>query len=220
MFYPIGLHPENLFASGEPFCVGYLLSPWLRLVRPGGMDPCPQAPNKRPHTQNASLRSMRLDRRTHREHSVRPGVCFFLCWWSNMFLQTHKETNHRKVQERDPNPSSGYSEQMKGLDWPHWCAKTRNKLIVVWAWDQVEGWWKLIGGNQPGEGDSSHIGMVQGGTSAIPWISKTGGVVATVECNQRAEQGRGLKPSSEKSHSAVKPPAMGKGQIRCQLRGQ
>jgi len=47
MFYPIGLRPENLFASGEAFCVGYLLSPWLRLVRQGGMDPCPQAPNKR-----------------------------------------------------------------------------------------------------------------------------------------------------------------------------
>jgi len=73
-YYPIGLRPENLFASGEPFCVRYLLSPWLRLVRPGGMDPCPQAPNERPHTQNASLRSMRLDRRTHREPGVRPGV--------------------------------------------------------------------------------------------------------------------------------------------------
>jgi len=82
MFYPIGLRPENLFASGEPFCVGYLLSPGLRLVRLGGMDPCPQAPNKRPHTQTASLRSMRLDRRTHREHEVRPGVClFFLLMW-------------------------------------------------------------------------------------------------------------------------------------------
>jgi len=80
-YYPIGLRLENLFASGEPLCVGYLLSPWLRLVRPGGMDPCPPAPNKIPHTQNASLRSMRLDRRTHREHGVRPGVTFFFCWW-------------------------------------------------------------------------------------------------------------------------------------------
>jgi len=78
-YYPIRLRPENLFASGEPFCVEYLLSPWLRLVRPGGMDPCPQAPNKRPHTQNASLRSVRLDRRTHREHRVRPCVTFFFC---------------------------------------------------------------------------------------------------------------------------------------------
>ena len=78
--YPIGLRPETLFASGEPFCVGYLLSPGLCLVRLGGMDPCPQAPNKRPHTQNASLRSMRLDRRTHWEHRVRPGVTFFFCW--------------------------------------------------------------------------------------------------------------------------------------------
>jgi len=76
----IGLRPENLFASGEPFCVGCLLSPWLRLVRPGGMEPCSQAPNKRPHTQNASLRYMRLDRRTHREHGVGLGATFFFCW--------------------------------------------------------------------------------------------------------------------------------------------
>jgi len=77
--YPIGLRPEHLFASGAPFCVGYLLSPWFRLVRPGSMDPCPPAPNIRPHTQNPSLRSMRLDRRTHREHGVRPGATFFFC---------------------------------------------------------------------------------------------------------------------------------------------
>jgi len=72
-------------ASGEPFCLWttflpwYLLSPWLPLVRPGGMNPCPQAPNKRPHTQDASLPSMRLDRRTHRDHGVRLGVTFSFC---------------------------------------------------------------------------------------------------------------------------------------------
>jgi len=77
--YPIRLRPENLFASGEPFCVGYLPRPWLRLVRPGGMEACPQAPNKRQHTQNASLRSMGLDDRTDREHGVCPGVTFFVC---------------------------------------------------------------------------------------------------------------------------------------------
>jgi len=66
-------------ASGEPFCVRYLLSPWLRLVPPGGIDPCSQAPPNRPHTQDASLRYMRLDRQTHREHGVCPGVTFFFC---------------------------------------------------------------------------------------------------------------------------------------------
>jgi len=89
VFSPIGLRPENLFECGEPFCVGYLLSPWLRLVRLGGMDPCLQAPNKRPHTQSSSLRSMRLDRRTHRQHGVRPGVSLFLllmwCWWERCY---------------------------------------------------------------------------------------------------------------------------------------
>jgi len=77
--YPIRLRPENHSPSVEPFCVRYLLSPWLRLVRPGGMDPCPQAPHKRPHTQDASLRSMRLDRRMHREHRACPGVTFSFC---------------------------------------------------------------------------------------------------------------------------------------------
>ena len=77
MFYPIGLRPENLFASREPFCVGYLLSPWLRLVPLGGLDPCPRAPNKRAYTLNASLRSMRLDRRTDRERGCVRVYAFF-----------------------------------------------------------------------------------------------------------------------------------------------
>jgi len=68
---------ENLSASGEPFCVHYLLSPWLRLVRPGGMDPYPHAPNKRLDTQDASLRSLDLDRRTHREHGACLSVTSF-----------------------------------------------------------------------------------------------------------------------------------------------
>jgi len=41
------------------------------------MDTCPQAPNKRPHTQDASLRSMHRDRRMHRKHRACPGVTFF-----------------------------------------------------------------------------------------------------------------------------------------------
>jgi len=88
MFYPIGLRQENLFASGEPFCVGYLLSRWLGLVWLAGMDPCPQAPNKRPHTQNASLCSMRLDRRTDREQGCVRVYAFF---FAHVGLPSDKE---------------------------------------------------------------------------------------------------------------------------------
>jgi len=42
------------------------------------MDPGPQSLSKKPPTQDASLRSMRLDRRTHREYGMRLGVTFFL----------------------------------------------------------------------------------------------------------------------------------------------
>ena len=61
-------------ASGERSCVRYLQSPWFRLVPPGGIYFYPQAPGTRPHTQDASLCSMRLDRRAHREYRLRPGV--------------------------------------------------------------------------------------------------------------------------------------------------
>jgi len=76
-YYGIGLRPENLSDSGEPFCIWYLLSPCLRPVLLGGMDPCPPALSKRPQTQDPSLCSVHLDRRTHREHGVHPGVSFF-----------------------------------------------------------------------------------------------------------------------------------------------
>jgi len=66
-------------ASGETFGVRYLLSPRLGLVPPDGKDPCPQALPKRPDTQDVSLRSMHLDRRTPREHGVRLGVHFCFC---------------------------------------------------------------------------------------------------------------------------------------------
>jgi len=49
----------------------------LRLVRPGVIDSCPPAPGKGPHTQDASLCSMRLDHRTHRQYRVRLGLTLF-----------------------------------------------------------------------------------------------------------------------------------------------
>ena len=74
------------------------------------MDPCSQAPNKGPHTQNRSLRSMRLDRRTHREHGVRPGVCFFFCWCLNLivysnqpFTTSEKDAFRELIQHIQPN---------------------------------------------------------------------------------------------------------------------
>jgi len=87
--YPIGLRPENHSASGEPFCVQYLLSPWLRLVHTGGLDPCPHAPNKRLYTQDARLRYIHLDRRTHREPSVCPSITFFFCCCLDQYNDQH-----------------------------------------------------------------------------------------------------------------------------------
>ena len=47
LFYdPIGLRLENHSASGEPFCVRYLLSPWLRLVVWAACTPVPKHPIK------------------------------------------------------------------------------------------------------------------------------------------------------------------------------
>jgi len=64
-------------ASEELVCIWYLLRPWLGLMRPVGMDPCPPAPSKRPDSQDASLDSRRQDLWTHREPGVRLGVTFF-----------------------------------------------------------------------------------------------------------------------------------------------
>jgi len=69
--------------SREPFCVWYILRPSLPLVHPGSMNPCLPTPGKSPHTQDASLLSMGLDRWTHREYKVHPAVtCFFCCSFS------------------------------------------------------------------------------------------------------------------------------------------
>jgi len=80
LFYNgIVLRPENDSASGEPFCGWSPLSPWLCPVPLAHMDPCPPVISIRPHTQDTSLPSILLERRTHMAHGVHPCVSFPFC---------------------------------------------------------------------------------------------------------------------------------------------